>query len=600
MLKHYDDRLDYGQILSPPIDYTLDAAVGTTYSLDLETLVGACIAMGVAGAPDSEIMKNPVCLLEALRLTCDKVSIFCEAGQILFPRKINSLFVLLEKMVFPVKTEKRKGKYYPSFHPKFWILRFKNNDNQIIYRIIILSRNLTFDRSWDISFCMQGEIINEISHKNESISEFLRYLHKNIPNNDYGKYKTRIIRSIIRDLPYVNFITDEKYFNDFQFIHSGIKSTYELREHLLIDKSYDEVLLISPFLSSSVINNYNAKYRKQDNKHSTHILITREMSLAKLKKEDVSNFQIYTLKHKIIDGESTISENTESVSKQDIHAKMYMFRKKSDVYLYLGSANASVNAFQSNIELMILLHSKNRYVNLDKLKLDLFGNDENSNDNPFQPITLDDIVEDDSEDTRKLLENKIKEISRIAQYAEVNKENDLYSLTVHFGNIQINDYTVTISPLMAENRFQPLDTEITYSGLLLTQLSEFYIIKVSNNEEDSIQRVLIIPTKSLPYERDKAIISNVVKKEGFYNYIAFILGNYVNFHSMSRNSINGTQRSGRKFQTKPALYEKLLQAAATSPEKFEGIEFMMNAISEYGIVPDDFKKLYETFKRVIK
>ena len=42
MLNPNNDRLDYGQVLAPPSNYKLDFAIGTTYSLDLDALVGAC------------------------------------------------------------------------------------------------------------------------------------------------------------------------------------------------------------------------------------------------------------------------------------------------------------------------------------------------------------------------------------------------------------------------------------------------------------------------------------------------------------------------------------------------------------------------------
>jgi uncharacterized protein (UPF0147 family) len=44
----------------------------------------------------------------------------------------------------------------------------------------------------------------------------------------------------------------------------------------------------------------------------------------------------------------------------------------------------------------------------------------------------------------------------------------------------------------------------------------------------------------------------------------------------------------------------MLQTAATAPEKFRGIEYLMKTISEDGIIPEDFRKLYETFKKAVK
>ena len=97
MLNPNNDRLDYGQVLAPPSNYKLDFAIGTTYSLDLDALVGACIALGLAEETDSNLIKNPVFLLEALRATGDKVALFCEGGQIRLPNNVTSLYILLEK-----------------------------------------------------------------------------------------------------------------------------------------------------------------------------------------------------------------------------------------------------------------------------------------------------------------------------------------------------------------------------------------------------------------------------------------------------------------------------------------------------------------------
>ena len=59
---------------------------------------------------------------------------------------------------------------------------------------------------------------------------------------------------------------------------------------------------------------------------------------------------------------------------------------------------------------------------------------------------------------------------------------------------------------------------------------------------------------------------------------------------------NGTARQSYHI---PALYEKMLQTAALNPDKFKGIDYLMKTISEDGIIPEDFKKLYETFKKAV-
>ena len=47
-------------------------------------------------------------------------------------------------------------------------------------------------------------------------------------------------------------------------------------------------------------------------------------------------------------------------------------------------------------------------------------------------------------------------------------------------------------------------------------------------------------------------------------------------------------------------WKRMLQTAAVNPDKFKGIEYLMRTISDDGIIPEDFKKLYETFKKAVK
>ena len=63
------DRLSYGELLRPDVGYRLDFAVGMTYSLDLEALLGVPISVGLLEEGDEEQMRSPLSVLEAIRDT---------------------------------------------------------------------------------------------------------------------------------------------------------------------------------------------------------------------------------------------------------------------------------------------------------------------------------------------------------------------------------------------------------------------------------------------------------------------------------------------------------------------------------------------------
>ena len=79
------DRVNYSNALLPPDGYILEKAVGTTYSLDLEALTAVCIALGLKEDPDSDLLQNPISMLNALVKVSAKILVFCEAGQIKKP-----------------------------------------------------------------------------------------------------------------------------------------------------------------------------------------------------------------------------------------------------------------------------------------------------------------------------------------------------------------------------------------------------------------------------------------------------------------------------------------------------------------------------------
>lgn len=602
MLNPNNDRLDYGQVLAPPVNYKLDFAIGTTYSLDLDALVGACIALGLAEETDSDLMKNPVCLLEALRATGDKVALFCEGGQIHLPGNVTSLYILLEKMVFPVTTAKRKGvAKYPSFHPKFWLIRYVDERNNYLYRVVVLSRNLTFDRSWDVTFCMDGKKKSTETAKNNPVGDFITYLIKQLPETDYAAEKQKKMKSVIRELKNVEFSLDSKEFTDFDFIPFGIGSQYGSDQkplYTLLEDSFHEAFIMSPFLSSGVIKNFNERSKWME--HAEYVLITRASELGKLKPSDCSNFEIYTMKDAVVDGEGLISEETSDIQKQDIHAKIYMLRKGSDSSLYLGSLNASHNALHGNVEFMIKLHSKNRYLNLTKMKESMFGTDEA--ESPFQLAQFNNKQIDEVEEKANLLDGVIKDINRKTLGAVIKENGECFDVSVSFEPIS-SEYEISVSPLLSKKTVAMAET-VVFTDLELTQLSEFYKISVSDGSQ-TVSRVIMIPTENMPDDREKAVVSSVVNdKKCFYRYIAFLLGDNLVVSALESMDMNESESSASQNHNKPiqlpALYEKMLHTAATNPERFKEIEYLIKSISSDGVIPEGFEQLYNTFKKAVK
>ena len=604
------DRTDYSGILMPPDGYRLDRAVGTTYSLDLEALTAVAICLGLSEETDSKLMQNPIGMLNALQKVSDKIVLFCEAGQIKVPTKPTALSILLEKMVVEVALPKdRQLGRYPSFHPKTWVLAYVNADGDKKYRFVVMSRNLTFDRSWDISFAMDSSKNVRQKKKTQPICDFLDYLVMNVHNtsNNAGK-KRNLIRGLCADIKDVSFSLDSKIFGeDFEVLPLGIgKNAYRMQEDILFCKergnansTFNELVVMSPFLSESVIADFNLTDRALSDCKRT--LVTRRSELGKLKASDVDNFTIYALKDEIIDGEDEISDELADKKKQDIHAKIYLRRKYSDVDLYLGSMNASYSAINKNVEMMLWLGTKNMYLNGDKFLEDIFCGPVGDAKNPFEQVTVADAVLETESDNRNLLEQKIKDLCRVKRQAVISEDNEnagKYKIEVEFSGIE-SDSEVTVSPFNSKQE-QTLSEHIEFSELEILQLSEFYEI-TARSGDDTIRRIIMIPTSGFPDDRESAAVNSVVKdRASFVEYIAFVLGDDYVASMLEGKQMGESGFFANSSDAMPALYEKMLKTSVEGPERIKDIGYVLKMVTDKDIIPDEFRELYETFCNTLK
>lgn len=138
--------------LRPPAGYRVEIAVGTTYSLNLTALLLAPLSFAVFEHADTgDIGRvDPIRLLDAVRRHAGHTTIFCQAGGIHVPSNYRSILTFVEDSVLEVMPV-HEGTI---FHPKIWALRFVDQKGGQLHRVIVLSRNMTLDRSWDTALVL--------------------------------------------------------------------------------------------------------------------------------------------------------------------------------------------------------------------------------------------------------------------------------------------------------------------------------------------------------------------------------------------------------------------------------------------------------------
>ena len=592
------DRINYGEVLMPPVGFRLERAVGTTYSLDLETLTAVSIALGLIEDTDSELINSPISMLSALQKISDRIVVFCEAGQIKLPAKSNALCLTLEKMVVPVSLPfDKKLNRYPAFHPKTWLLEYTNEYDERQYRFVVMSRNMTFDHSWDVACAMDGDSSSDGDIDSQPIVDFLKFLKKQL-NKELVNYSRQNsgLNYLIKAVSEISFYMEDG-FSECDILPLGIGAgSYDMASNWLFTENFHELVVMSPFLSGSVIESFNDTQKTLTG--TTRTLITRRSELPKIKGGKASNFDVYVMKDEIIDGESSISDGEEkdtdeAAGTQDIHAKIYVRRKYSTTDLFLGSMNASYAAIHSNVEMMLRLRTKNSVLNGEKFLDDIMGEEREGKKNPFELVSLDAVDEADDTTAQDRVEQLIKRVCRIKMAAAVEQSDGRYNVSMK-ANVEGKIDGVRIRPLRS-NKESELLPEMSFENLEMLQLSEFYVVSAAV-EDCTLERVIMIPTTGIPEGREDAVIQNVIRtRNQFIEYVSFILGDdYVQSFLENKKS-SGAYGEWNQISAMPAVYEKMLKTSVSDPDKLGEIQYITKAIQEEEIIPPEFREMYNVF-----
>ncbi|ROR72386.1 hypothetical protein [Bogoriella caseilytica] len=134
--------------LQPPPEYRVEQAVATTYSLNLTAMLLAPMTFTLGGVEDAGTLASadPVSLLDAVERHVQHTTVFVQAGGIHVPASHSRIHAFLEDSICEVLPP-REGHL---FHPKIWAVRYiHEHSGALHHRLLISSRNLTLDNSWD-------------------------------------------------------------------------------------------------------------------------------------------------------------------------------------------------------------------------------------------------------------------------------------------------------------------------------------------------------------------------------------------------------------------------------------------------------------------
>ena len=269
-----DERQHLLELLRPPAGCKLDVAVGTTFSLDLISALMLPLSFAFFDwqHADGQLVADPLALLEALRRYGDRFTIFCQSGQTKLPPKYPPLLTFLEPCIYDVSPPDPDG----VFHPKVWALRFIADDGAIRYRVLCLSRNLTFDRCWDTVVALAGELTDRSNAivVNHPLADLVAAL-PGLASRPLPRGRRLGVEMIADELRRVRFAWPEGFDeNKCRFWVAGLED----KTAAPFGARRDKALIVSPFVSNSVVRDF------LDRTQEMH-LVSRPECLQELPKE---------------------------------------------------------------------------------------------------------------------------------------------------------------------------------------------------------------------------------------------------------------------------------------------------------------------------
>ncbi len=595
MLDVKRNRLDYGRLLIPPQGFTLRQAVATSYSVDLDTLLSIPVALYYAQTLEGKLQGKDVQIIRAIRHTASLLTIYHQEGQLKVPRSAKDIYAYFEDALIPLLPTDA----FASFHPKTWILRYDNSEDpeDVIFRLIVLSRNLTFDRSWDVAAFLEGKPALKPLPRNQPLVDFFRWLdrQKTFPNSE----------SFLDELSRVSFVVPDD-FDDFAFHPIGIPG-YETNPTAA--RKSARLMCMSPFLHPKAIETL------VDNCDEAPLILSRRTELERLSKTLLTKLQSYCLSDVVVDGErlSSAEDGDGEPMEQDLHAKVFLFDNDAFTTWFLGSANATKAAFDRNVEFMLELKGLSPGTRLNKVCKQLLGNDETGE--LFTPFTPDEGGKADDEEQRRRVALRTLEYAVLKAKmngdvtVSANEINYDFMLALDFRRIvEEHAFSVKVRPFvhgMEEQSvvFGQLNT-LAFLNISETSLSSFLHFTISDRDIGS-EFLIRIHVAGIPSTRLDNIFKSIINsRDKFFTYLRFLLTDELSKEDFEATPPKKAKQpaNGASWDFEMPIFEQLLVTASRNPQRLREVDRVITSLRESngdGVIPQDFLSLWEIFKAAI-
>lgn len=322
--------------LRPPPGHSLDHAVATTFTLDLEFAL--MVPLAFAGFQFDE-QSDPVEVMQALRGMSGRMDIFCQAGAIHASKWPSDLVALLESGIHAAAPPVRGH----IFHPKIWVLRFRGPAQELSYRLLVLSRNLTASRSWDTILWLDGQPRQRTNENSKPLAQFVRAL-PTLAVAPISPDRHESISALADELQGVEWELPAGV-REVRFHPIGLRNAprFPVEEHF---RGYRK-LAISPFLGAGALRRF---FRPTAGR--TAVLVSCGEELNTLPSDALEHVDVYEIDPTASLSGDDVEEDAFQTLSTYLHAKLFVVERARLAHLFVGSANATDAGLGHNVEFL--------------------------------------------------------------------------------------------------------------------------------------------------------------------------------------------------------------------------------------------------------
>ncbi|KNX38857.1 phospholipase D family protein [Luteipulveratus halotolerans] len=583
--------------LRPPQGSHVDSAVATTFTLDLSAALLPPIAFTSFGLEDGT--SDPVVLLESIRRAADRVTIFCQAGMIGVPQQAPDLVAFLEPMVHQVAPP-RGG----LFHPKMWLLKFVDDAGTPTYRLLVMSRNLAHDNSWDLIVRLDSTGLADTDREeNDDLFSFVSELAR---TPGLASHRRRAIAALARDVRRVEWELPEGIESlTFHHLRAGSEP---------IDWRATRACVISPFVNDEGLQTVT------EHASERHV-VARPGQLDLLKPDTVSGLQTYVLdpaSGSIPSDADDFTKDPESTSTDklgmlaDLHAKLYVLEpagsRWSRARVLIGSANATSAALASNVELMVEMVGAAKEFGVDSV----IGPDA-----PMRPLIQSYPTEGghqlgDRDDLEAKVESAVRMIASLPHSIVVEPDDNgshTLRLTVDGSYPHRDEWECEVGLLTRPGRTRQValgtSPQLEFDGVPTADVTAFVTVRVSAPMDVVVSTVVVADLDGAPTDRlDQVIARQIDTPDKLMRLIRMLLdfGNPALLAELTAsNTADGT---GSWAAGSAGELEMVLRALATNPKAIDSIDDLIRRLerTEHGrtLIGDEWGSFWQTVREARK